>query len=141
MLFSVNAETFAGLHAGLVKLVLDKRSVGLSPRYRFELVLVRGRFARSSCVDGAVDVTTGRTDIASEVAHVPFAVRLLLGEQRGERRGAIEQFARYGFDDEREVWLYTVAGHISTKFPDDYRSRERVEREAAESMLSAGGRR
>ena len=50
-----------------------------------------------------------------------------------ERRGAIEHFAQSGPDEEREVWLYTMAGHITTKFPGDYRSRERVDREAAAS--------
>ncbi len=130
MFFSVNAETFADLHPELVKFVLDRRSAGLPPQYRFDLVLVRGTFARSSGVYGTVDVSTGRTDIASEVAHFPFALRLVLSEQVSQRRGAIEHFARHGFDEEREVWLYTIAGHIATKYPGDYRSRDRVEREA-----------
>lgn len=77
------------------------------------------------------DLSKGSTEIASEVAHFPFALRLILGSARGTRRGALEPFAQFGPNEEREVWLHTIAGHVVTKFPGDYRSRERVDREAA----------
>ena len=79
------------------------------------------------------DLSTGATEIASEVAHFPFSLRLILGSAHGTRRGALEPFAQLGIDEEREVWLYTIAGHVTTKYPGDYRSPERVDREAAQT--------
>ncbi len=131
MFFSVNTPDFADLHPALVNFVLNRDATGLPPDYKVELVLVRGGLARGFGVHGMVDTTTGRTTVASEVAHYPFAVRLVHGEVAGPRRGVVEPLSRYGYDEQREVWLYTVAGWVTTKYPGDYRSRERVEREAA----------
>jgi hypothetical protein len=131
MFFSVNNDEFASLHPELVRFVLDRSARGIPSKYKVELVLVRGGLSRGSGVYGTSNLGTGTTEIASEVAHCPFALRLIMGEVRSERRGAIEHFAQFGPDEEREVWLYTMAGHITTKFPGDYRSRARVEREAA----------
>ena len=133
MFFSTNRVGFASDHPTLVKFVLDRSETGLPPKYRFDLVLVRGGFARASGIYGSTNLAAGTTEVASEVAHYPFALRLILSDGGSERHGAIEHFARFGPDEEREVWLYTIAGHVSTKFPGDYRSPERVEREAAQS--------
>jgi hypothetical protein len=133
MFFSVNGEKFADIHPALVKFVLDRRATGLPPEYRVNLVLVRGGFARNSGLSGMMNTLTGSSELAAEIAHYPFALRLILDEVHGERRGAIEHFAQFGPDEIREVWLYTVAGHVATKFPGDYRSRERVDQEASQS--------
>jgi hypothetical protein len=131
MFFSVNGDGFAQRHLELVSLVLDCRSTGLAPSYQVDLVLVRGGFHRSSGLYGTTELATGQTVIASEVAHFPFALRLIVGAAGHDRHGAIEHFAQFGLDDRAEVWLYTIAGHVSTKFPGDYRSPDRVDREAA----------
>jgi hypothetical protein len=133
MMFSANGPEFAPRHPELVKFVLDRSATGLPPEYKVDLVLVRGGFARNAGGFGMVDLSKGATEIASEVAHFPFALRLILGSTHGTRRGALEPLAQLGPDEEREVWLHTIAGHVVTKFPGDYRSRERVDREAAES--------
>ena len=132
MMFSANGPEFAALHPELVKFVLDWRATGLPPEYKFDLVLVRGGFARQAGGFGKLDFSTGALEVASEIAHFLFAIRMILGATSGTRRGALEWFAHFRPDDEREVWLYTIAGHIVTKFPGDYRSRERVDREAAQ---------
>jgi hypothetical protein len=133
MFFSVNNDSFASLHPELVRFVLNRESTGLPPAYKVDLVLVRGGFARGVGIYGATNLATGATDVASEVAHYPFALKMQFGDGGRQRHGAIEQFARCGFNEEREVWLYTIAGHVVTKYPGDYRSKERVEREAATS--------
>lgn len=140
MLFSVNDEDFATAHPELVKLVLDPKARGLSPGYKLELVLVRGRFARSAGVFGTTDFATGQTEVATEIAHYPFALRMIIGDVRAPRRGAFEHFADFGLDDQRDVWLCTIAGEIATKYPGDYRNRERVEREAAVGATNEGVR-
>jgi hypothetical protein len=138
MFFSANSERFASIHPELVRFVLDWRATGLSPKYEIDLVLSRGRFARTAGVYGAVNAETGRVEVASEVAHSPFALRLIFGDSEGLRRGPIEHFAQYGPDEVRERWLHTVAGHLETKFPGDYRNRERVDWEAAQGDESDG---
>jgi hypothetical protein len=132
MFFSVNNDAFADHHPELVKFVRDRSTTGLPRKYKVDLVLVRGAFARSSGFSAMSNLERGTTEIASEVAHYPFALRLILGDVRSERRGAIEHFSQLGGDERREVWLYTVVGHVATKYPGDYRSRERAEREGAE---------
>jgi hypothetical protein len=133
MFFSVNSAEFADLHPTLVKFVLDRDATGLPPEYKVDLVLVRGGLARGFGVHGIVNTETGGAEIASEVAHYPFGLRLIHGEVRAARKGAIEQLAHLGYDERTETWLYTTAGDITTKFPGDYRSRERVERDARTS--------
>lgn len=130
MFFSVNSDTFADQHHDLVRFVLNRQTTGLSSAYNVDLVLVRGGFARSAGAFGVADLQSGTTQIASEVAHAPFAFRLLLGGVKSQRHGAIEHLARYGYNDEAEVWLHTIAGHVATKYPGDYRSLERVDRDA-----------
>lgn len=130
MFFSVNSESFADQHQDLVRFVLNRQTTGLSPAYNVDLVLVRGGFARTAGAFGVADLERGTTQIASEVAHTPFAFRLLLGGVKSERHGAIEHLARFGYDERAEVWLHTIAGHVATKYPGDYRSIERVDREA-----------
>jgi hypothetical protein len=133
MMFSASGPEFASRHPELVKFVLHWPTTGLPPEYKFDLVLVRGGFARQAGGFGKLDLSTGAMEAASEIAHFPFAVRMIVGRAHGRRRGALEWFAQFAPDDEREVWLCTIAGHIVTKFPGDYRSRERVDREAAQS--------
>lgn len=132
MFFSVNASGFRSRHRLLEKFVLNWRTRGLPPRYRFDLVLVRGRYFRSAGAHGIVELATRAPFAASEIAHFPFAVRLILSDgDRLPRLGPIEHFADYGPNEQADVWLTTVSGHVATKFPGDYRSPAQVEREAS----------
>lgn len=135
MFFSVNTDAFAELHPDLVKFVLNRDAKGIPPQYRLELVLVRGPFARSSGVYGSADVATGRMEVASEVAYFPFGLLLFFDQERCERPGAIEWMANCGFYDEREVWVRTYAGYVATKYPGDYRSRQKVDSHAAKNLV------
>jgi hypothetical protein len=54
---------------------------------------------------------------------------LIVGKPIGQRRGAVEGFAHLAHNAKRDVLLYTTAGHVATKHPGDYRSREDVERD------------
>lgn len=133
MFFSVNGPEFAARHQELVRFVLSRDNRGLPVDYRVDLVLVRGPYARSSGVTGSRNIATGSLTIYSEIAHCPFALRLILDAEAPTRRGAIERFAQLGYRDFREVWLYTEAGDVVTKFPGDYRNRDQILRDAGES--------
>jgi hypothetical protein len=143
MFFSVNNEEFADVHPELVKFVLERSTRGLPPKYKVDLVLVRGGLARGAGVYGTTNLQSGRTEIASEVAHCPFALRLVMDDGLAERRGAIEHFAQFGPDEERDVWIYTMVGHIVTKFPGSRllrRGHRRGHGDVAEVGLELGGR-
>jgi hypothetical protein len=127
MFFSVNTDSFAETHPELVKFVLDRNSTGLSAAYSIDLVLVRGPFARSSGFYSSANISKGAIETASEIAHIPFGLRLILGSKPSERSGPIERFANYSFNEFKEVWVETSAGHVATKFPGDYRSRAQVD--------------
>ena len=51
-----------------------------------------------------------------------------------QRHGVIEHLAQYGYDERAEVWVHTIAGHVATKYPGDYCSLERVDREGGGSV-------
>lgn len=133
MMFSANGPEFASFHPELVAFVLQKSKRYLPPQYAVDLVLVRGSLARSVGVFSLLSTNRNEVTIASEVAHYPFAFQLYFGGPPVGRHGPIEQFGQYTYDEEVEVTLQTIAGHVSTKFPGDYRSRDRVEREARAS--------
>jgi hypothetical protein len=130
MFFSVNAEGFADAHPELVKFVLDREKQGLPAGYRFQMALVRGTFSRSSGVSVRGNLLDGTVTAMSEVAHAPFAHSLVLQGKADERAVSIESLAQCGFDDEAEVTLKTLAGHVHTKYPADYRSSAEVARDA-----------
>lgn len=136
MFFSAVDEGFAADHPELVKFVLNWRCRDLPPKYKIDLFLVRGNRARTSGFSMMADLRSGQSLYSSEVAFFPFAVRLVVDDGPVPRVCPIEHFVDYGPDERARVTLTTVAGHIATKFPGDYRSRSRVEKEAAESSES-----
>lgn len=138
MMFSVNAPDFAPLHPELVKFVLNKDCRYLPDKYSVDMVLVRGRLARGLGVYSHIDLNHGKTIVASEVAHYPFAFQLFFGKPPRNRLGPIEQFASYHRDDQTIVSVSTLIGHVATKFGGDYRSADRVEREARAGERLAG---
>jgi hypothetical protein len=50
---------------------------------------------------------------------------MIVGAAGNDRHGASEHFAQFRLDDRAEVWLYTIAGRVSTSYPGDYRSPDR----------------
>jgi hypothetical protein len=133
MLFSVNNTEFAERHPVLVKFVLDRWSKGLPPDYNFFLTIVGGKRARSSGLSVALQLEQGRTVAVTEVAHPPFALSMTLGQDRRDDVGRITHFADCGYDEQRDVRVRLVAGEISTPYPEDYRTREQVDRDATAS--------
>lgn len=127
MFFSVNDERFAAKHPALERFVRDRNTRELPPWYRIDLLLVRGGFFRSCGTGGLVDLTSGATQVRSEIAHFPFAQQLVFDDvARPTRPGPIEWFTNFGPDEHARVSIRTVVGHVATKFPFDYRSAERV---------------
>jgi hypothetical protein len=132
MLFSVNAAGFADDHAELVAFVLDPRKTNLPPIYQLYMTVVAGPRSRSSGLS-SMSFDRGVIELVTEVAHLPFAFLMVVGEPRRDDLGCITHFADLGYDDRREVRIRVKAGEIFTIYPDDHRTRDRAEREAQAS--------
>jgi hypothetical protein len=140
MHFSTNSYGYADKHPELVRFIMDRNSRQLPPRYKIDLVLVRGHH-RSTGVYSVLNLDTRRFDIASEVAHLPFSFVLRFVDNTNdptacERHGPIEHFADYDYDTRLSVWVQTIAGHITNAaFPGDYRSLTELRKCREESEL------
>jgi hypothetical protein len=119
----------AGRHPALVKFVLDRWAKGLPPEYNIYMTVVGGG-ARSSGLSAGLQLDQGRTSVVTEVAY-PFALLMTLGPDWRDDLGRITHFADCGYDEQRDVRVRLVAGEIVTPYPQDYRTREQVDRDAA----------
>jgi hypothetical protein len=133
MLFSVNGPEFAGRHPALVKFVLDRGAKGLPPEYNIYMTVVGWGRARSSGLSAGLQLDQGRTSVVTEVAYPPFALLMTLGPDWLDDVGRITHFADCGYDEQRDVRVRLAAGEIVTPYPQDYRTREQVDRDAAAS--------
>jgi len=134
MFFSINGADFAEKHRELQRFVLSKEARHLPNRYEIYLTLVRRGFARSSGVSGRQDLSTGRLEALSEVAHVPFALTLTIDSSRHDDLGRISHFGESSYDDRRDVRVRLQAGEVRTMYPDDYRTAAQLDKDRAESL-------
>lgn len=134
MFFSANGpKTFAARHEDLVRFVLNKESRALPPDIDVCLGLYRGPLARVSGMAGKLDIASGSTELISEVAYPPFALRLISNSGPVGRLGSISHFSNYGFRDPADLSLTVVVGEGHTPYPGDYRTKEQVLADASES--------
>jgi hypothetical protein len=139
MIFSVNSIGFNDAHPELVKFVLDKEQRCLPPRYQVYLTIVGGPYSRSSGITGLQDgFGTGNStvQVVTEVGYPPLAGLLLIGEKRRDDLGCITHFADCGYGEQREVTARLQSGQLATPYPDDYRTRERVDRDVQATKAS-----
>ncbi len=134
MFFSANApETFAARHEDLVRFVLNKESRAFPPDIDVCLGLYRGPLARVSGTAGKLDIASGSTELVSEIAYPPFALRLISNSGPAGRMGSISYFSNYSFRDRADLSLTVVVGEGHTPYPGDYRTREQVLADARQS--------
>jgi hypothetical protein len=136
MMFSVNSLGFAEANPELVTFVLDKERSHLPPKYQVYLTVVGGPRTRSSGITGILDLDQHHTELVTEVGFPPFASLLLIGQERRADLGRITHFFDCGYNEKREVTVRLQRGELATPYPNDYRTRERVEREAAAQMAA-----
>jgi hypothetical protein len=137
MVFSVNALGFADWNPELVRFVLDKSRTHLPPQYQVYLTVVGGPRTRSSGITGLMELGHGnQTELVTEIGYPPFASLLLIGQARRDDLGCITHFADCGYDEKREVTTRLQSGELATPYPDDYRTRERVEHDILKSKAA-----
>jgi hypothetical protein len=145
MIFSINSLGFNKGHPELVRFVLDRDRKHLPPQYQVYLTIVGGPYARSAGITGLQDgfgSGSATTQVVTEVGYPPLAGLLLIGENRRDDLGCITHFADCGYDERREVTARLRSGQLATPYPDDYRTRARVERdiEASKAATKSEGR-
>jgi hypothetical protein len=134
MFFSANApRSFAARHSDLVRFVLNKESRQFPPDIDMCLALYRGPLARVTGATGKLEVATRSTEIVSEVAYPPFALRLISNSGPAGRLGSISHFSNYGFGNRADLSLTVVVGEGHTPYPGDYRTKEQVLSDARKS--------
>jgi hypothetical protein len=127
MFFSANApRSFAARHSDLVRFVLNKESRQFPPDIDMCRALYRGPLARVTGATGKLEVATRSTEIVSEVAYPPFALRLISNSGPAGRLGSISHFSNYGFGNRADLSLTVVVGEGHTPYPGDYRTKEQV---------------
>jgi hypothetical protein len=127
MFFSVNdPKSFATRHDDLVRFVLNKESREFPHDIDVCLGLYRGPIARAAGVTGKLEIASGMTELVSEVAYPPFALRLISNSGPNDRIGSIAHFRNYGFNDRTDLSLRVIVGEGHTPYPGDYRSKDRV---------------
>jgi len=140
MMFSANSSRsapgasrseFADRNPALVTFVRDQYAQALPSHYELYLTLVDGQHSRSVGVAGKLSLSTGRTEILTEVAFPPFGLVLSLDGPLEESAGRITDFARFGYDEEADVTVRAKRGQIYSPYPGDYRSKEQIRLEAA----------
>lgn len=127
MFFSVNdPKSFATRHSDLVRFVLNRESREFPRDIDVCLGLYRGPLVRVTGVTGKLDIASGTTELVSEVAYPPFALRLISNSEPKDRLGSIAHFGNYGFNDHTDLSLRVVVGEGHTPYPGDYRSKDQV---------------
>ena len=134
MVMGANAPGFSAIHPALQKFVLDASEKNLPDRYDVYLTLFRGPRARTAGVSGNIDLYTGTTRIMSEVAFPPFGILMAFDSPPPESAfGRINDLRQFDPEDVVDVRLGLLIGEGHTPFPGDYRTRDAVERQGAES--------
>ncbi len=130
-LLAINAPEFGQANPDLVTFVLDRHVRGLPEGYRLYLSLFAGPIARFAGRAVELNVITGNPVFLTELAYPPFAYQLTIDSEPSHPIGEITEWTSRSFDEPRdERLLFTLAfGH--TAFPGDYRSKAKIDAEAA----------
>ncbi|OGQ95774.1 MAG: hypothetical protein A2521_01015 [Deltaproteobacteria bacterium RIFOXYD12_FULL_57_12] len=132
MFFSVNSEIFRIPNEEMVRFVMNKNEKYLSPKYRFFVYYnTTGRF-RASGSTGLLNVNTGKISVISEITYPPFGyVMTIASEPPDNRLFEITHFARYDYNEFKEMPLELSVLPTHLFIPGDYREKDQIYRDAA----------
>jgi 5-methylcytosine-specific restriction endonuclease McrA len=135
MFMSANGPTFQAVQSELARFVLNREARHLPNHVRVYGFYTVSDRSRSSGVSGLIEgilSDSPKNRLVSEVTFPPFGFLMTFDSPPPDDRLAdITYFAdEYGYDDEVTLWLRFPVLPIYTYFPADYRSREKVLRDA-----------
>lgn len=136
MFFSVNGPDFAAKNPELVRFVLNRETKYLNPRYRFFIYLNReGRWLRQAGYTGRLCLAPKRADFFCEINFPPFGYVLTIEyPPPDERLCDISFFARFGYNEFRDVFLRLPVLPTYSWLPGDYRTKEEIIREREQTL-------
>lgn len=137
MFLAVGTEGFTDKHPALRRFVLDKTAAHLPPEYEFYMNFYRGPEIRTIPLAGRVKFETGAQDALGEVAFPPMAFVMTFESPPRDIPGRITHFASYRFEQVADVLIPMVVAEGHTIYPEDYRSKQQVEREAQQNKTVA----
>ena len=127
MFFSTNGAQFRESHEDLVRFVLNKESRFIDPHIRIYCFFNPSDRSRQSGVAGILNIHTHTTKLMSEIVFPPMGYVMSFNEIKPDvRLFDITFFAKYCFNDWKELGLRLPSLPIYTHFPGDYRSRDKV---------------
>jgi hypothetical protein len=127
MFLSSNGPTFRTLHPDLVKFVLDREARYLRPAIRIYTYYNLSHVSRQSGVAGLLNIDKRQVYTFSEIAYLPLGyVMTIESKVPDDRPVDISFFARYRYDECKELSFELPVLPVYTYFPADYRSREKV---------------
>jgi hypothetical protein len=127
MFFSANGEKFREAHQDLVRFVLNQAGRFLEPHIRIYCFYSPTARSRQSGVAGILNFNTHSQKIISEIVFPPIGYVMSLNKiSPDERLFDITFFAKYHYNELKELELNLPYLPIYTYFPGDYRSNKEV---------------
>jgi hypothetical protein len=139
-MLALNSSEFGQKNPELVQFALDRSSRGLPSKYRLYLCLFAGPIARFAGLAVELNVVTRKAVFMTELAHPPFAYLLTIDSEPSQPTGDITIWTTRDFDEVRDERLCLTLGFGHTALPGDYRSRAKVDLEAAANDALLKGR-
>jgi len=130
-LLAINAPEFSEKNPALREFVLDREMRGLPERYRLYMCLYAGPLARFAGLAVEVNTLTEQAVYMTELAHPPFAYLLTIDSEPSQPTGEITVWTTRDFEEKRDERLALMLGFGHTALPGDYRSKAKVDTEAA----------
>jgi len=135
MFFSVNGPSFAGANPELRRFVLNREATGLNPNYQVYGYYNATTRGRSIGVAASASLATHTIRVMSEVAFPPLGFLMAFSSKPPDDRLVDLSFmAKYQYNDWKHLALRLPVLPVYTGVPGDYRDRETVRREAAETI-------
>lgn len=123
MFFSVNTEKFQSRNEDLVRFVLNRKDVGLPPKYRLFAYYHITPAIRHVGLGAIYRIDVGRSILLSEIASIPFGFVLTIDSPPPDRKLCeITHFTRYGYGHLADVGLQLPPLPVHLAFPGDYRT-------------------
>lgn len=141
MFFSANGPEFAGRQPELVRFVKDPERRGLRPDVQVFAFLTLGSRGRECGLSGMVHFDGGPPVLLSEVSFPPLGFVLCFDSRPPDPRLVdISFFAKFGYHEKCELHLRLPVLPVYTYYPGDFRSRDEVLAQVAQSQAFLAAR-
>lgn len=136
MFLAVGSEEFSEKHPALRHFALNWQTTHLPPTYEFYMNLYRGPEVRTIPLAGRMNPTG--LAVLGEVAFPPLAFVMTFEMPPRDIPGRITGFASHLPNQKADVLIPVILAEGHTIYPEDYRSKAELERQAREGDAQLG---